>query len=104
MTNYNAITHPSQPNYIASAAGSNLGVVTDSNYNIPASVKTIYDLIENKGLTWKLYQENLPSPGFTGATAPGSYVRKHNPAISFDSIRLNADRAKNIVDGNSYLS
>jgi hypothetical protein len=53
-----------------------------------------------QGLKWKTYQEDLPSVGYTGFTAHnGSYVRKHNPAIIYDSIGLNATRSANVVPG-----
>ncbi|KAI8096771.1 phosphoesterase family-domain-containing protein [Halteromyces radiatus] len=98
LTNFNAITHPSQPNYIAAAAGSTMGVDSDSVFNIPENVTTIFDLLEDKNLTWKTYQEDIPSVAFAGSKA-GRYFRKHNPAISFDSIAQNPERSKNIVPG-----
>lgn len=96
MDNFNAVTHPSEPNYVSAGGGSNFGIDDDDYYNIPAHVPSIFDLIENKGLTWKCYQEDIPYVGYTGDRA-GDYVRKHNPAISFDSVGLNATRLKNIV-------
>ncbi|CAO3683047.1 unnamed protein product [Rhizopus stolonifer] len=98
LDNYNAITHPSQPNYIAAAGGSNFGITDDDYYNIPANVSSIFDLLEKKGLSWKMYQESIPSIGNTDYRV-GTYVRKHNPAASFDSIGLNKTRLQNIVDG-----
>ncbi|KAG1163105.1 hypothetical protein G6F37_001529 [Rhizopus arrhizus] len=99
LDNYNAITHPSQPNYVASTGGSNFGIITDAYYNILANTLSIFDLLEDKGLTWRLYQEDIPSIGYTGYEAE-NYVRKHNPAVSYDSIGLNATRLQNIVSGN----
>ncbi|OZJ06558.1 hypothetical protein BZG36_00483 [Bifiguratus adelaidae] len=101
LTNYNAITHPSEPNYVAAAGGSNLGITDDAYYSIPANVSSIWDLVEAKGLKWKTYQEDIPSYGFSGFSAHnGSYVRKHNPAIIFDSIGLNDTRSANVVPAN----
>ncbi|KAI8886339.1 hypothetical protein K501DRAFT_177762, partial [Backusella circina FSU 941] len=102
LTNFNAITHPSEPNYVAAAGGSNFGINNDDYYNIPSTIPSIFDLLENKGLTWKLYQEDIPSVGFTGYQS-GNYVRKHNPAVIFDSVGLNSTRAKNIV-GSAQLT
>ncbi|GAB5585959.1 hypothetical protein Unana1_00859 [Umbelopsis nana] len=100
LNNTYAITHPSEPNYVAATGGSNFGIDNDDFYNIPANVSSIFDLLENKGLKWKAYQEDLPSVGFAGFKAHnGSYVRKHNPAIIYDSIGLNATRAANVVPG-----
>ncbi|RCH93885.1 hypothetical protein CU097_012169 [Rhizopus azygosporus] len=102
MDNYNALTHPSQPNYVASVAGSNIGIVTDHYYNIPSNIPSVFDRLEEKGLTWKMYQEDLPFVGFTGYKY-GRYVRKHNPAASFDSIALNNTRVQNIVHSDQLM-
>ncbi|KAF9130809.1 hypothetical protein BGW39_002654 [Mortierella sp. 14UC] len=61
LTNYHALTHPSQPNYIASIAGDYYGLNNDLDSTIPANYSTIVDLLEPKGLTWKTYQEDMPS-------------------------------------------
>jgi hypothetical protein len=98
LTNFDAVTHPSEPNYVAAAGGSNYGVTNDDYYNIPANISTIFDLLEKKGLTWKLYQQSIPSVGYTGHQS-GEYVRKHNPAVIYDSVGLNATRLQNIVSG-----
>lgn len=102
LDNFNAITHPSEPNYVAAAGGDNFGIINDDYYNIPANVSSIFDLLEQKGLTWKVYQEDIPSVGYTGYKA-GNYVRKHNPAIIFDSVGLNKTRAQNVVGGKRKL-
>ncbi|KAI7889145.1 phosphoesterase family-domain-containing protein [Mucor mucedo] len=102
LDNFNAVTHPSEPNYVAAGGGSNFGIDDDDYYNIPAHVPSIFDLIENKGLTWKCYQEDIPSVGYTGDKA-GDYVRKHNPAVSFDAVGLNATRLKNIVGHDQFV-
>ncbi|KAL9553289.1 hypothetical protein MBANPS3_003348 [Mucor bainieri] len=101
LTNFNAVTHPSEPNYVAAAGGDNFGINNDDYYNIPANISSIFDLLENKGLTWKVYQEDIPSVGYTGYKA-GNYVRKHNPAVIFDSVGLNATRSKNIVGADQF--
>jgi hypothetical protein len=43
-----AITHPSEPNYVAATGGSNFGIDNDDFYNIPANVSSIFDLLEAK--------------------------------------------------------
>ncbi|CAO3581663.1 unnamed protein product [Absidia cylindrospora] len=98
LDNFNAITHPSEPNYVAAAGGSNFGIDNDDYYNIPANISTIYDLLEKKNLTWKVYQDGIPSVGYTGYHS-GQYVRKHNPAVIFDSVAQNPKRLANIVPG-----
>ena len=89
LNNYHAVAHPSQPNYVALIAGDTMGVTSDSNVNL--SGQHLGDLIEAKGLTWKIYLEDYPGNCFTGATS-ALYARKHNPFISFTNIQSNLTR------------
>ena len=82
MTNYKAITHPSQPNYVASVGGSTHWVWEDWIFRIGSDVKTIADLLEDAGVSWSVYQEDMPYSGFEGdyvnqQTGANDYVRKH---------------------------
>ncbi|KIJ37533.1 hypothetical protein M422DRAFT_211275 [Sphaerobolus stellatus SS14] len=98
LTSYYALTHPSEPNYVASVGGDFFGMHDDDLYNIPANISTIVDLLEDKNISWASYQESMPSDGFGGfnfsqpnylnSSAPPYvyYVRKHNPLIIFDSV------------------
>lgn len=63
MTNYNAVTHPSQPNYAAAAGGDTFGMENDEFIQIPSNVSTIVDLLDTKGISWGEYQEDLPYAG-----------------------------------------
>jgi len=94
LSNFYAITHPSQPNYFSQIGGDYFGWSSDANKNISAT--NVVDLLDSKGVTWKAYQENWPRACFTGNASP--YVRKHNPFISFLNIQLNSTRCANIVD------
>ncbi|KAG5353087.1 hypothetical protein C0989_010469 [Termitomyces sp. Mn162] len=83
LTNYYALTHPSEPNYVASVGGDYFGLDSDNTINFPSNVSTIVDLLEDKGISWAEYQEDMPSTGYTGATfdnpktGDSDYVRKH---------------------------
>ncbi|KAG6887951.1 hypothetical protein C0995_011391 [Termitomyces sp. Mi166 len=100
LSNYFAVTHPSQPNYIASVGGEYFGMDSDDNVDVPSNVATIVDLLEDKGITWGEYEEGMPSTGFLGnfpnAAGADNYMRKHNPLVSFTSINANASRLENI--------
>lgn len=77
FSNWDAIGHPSQPNYIAMTSGSTNGVTSDNKVTI--NVKNVADLLEAKGLTWKDYQENWPGNCFTGLVSKdGLYYRLAN--------------------------
>lgn len=96
-----AETHPSQGNYIAMIAGDTLGVFGDGNVNLNAT--HLGDLLENKGLDWRVYAEDYPGNCFTGKTA-GKYVRKHVPFLSFVNVQNNPQRCAKIVDLTGFQS
>jgi acid phosphatase len=83
LTQFYALTHPSQPNYIASVGGDYFGLDHDFLIDIPQNVSTLVDLLDTKNIDWRGYFEGVPGPGYMG---PGStptggtkydYVRKH---------------------------
>ena len=86
-TNYWAVAHPSEPNYIALIGGSTFGVTDDNSYRVNAlSQPSLASQLETAGLTWKSYQQGLPSAGYTGETATTDsevYASKHNPFMNF---------------------
>ncbi|POR30868.1 Putative acid phosphatase [Tolypocladium paradoxum] len=92
LTNYFAVTHPSQPNYMAAIAGDYFGMDGDGFDRSPLNVSTVIDLLESRGISWGHYQEDMPYSGFEGMRyldqqdGSNDYVRKHNPAILHDSV------------------
>lgn len=99
FSNFTALTHPSQGNYIALTSGSLNGVTGNGRYDL--KVTSIADLLEDKGLTWKVYAEGYPGNCFTGPSS-GGYARKHNPFISFVNIQKNPSRCANIVNASQF--
>jgi hypothetical protein len=77
-------------------------VTTDGTFNLGA--KNVADQMDAKGKTWKIFAQNVPLNCYTGSSASGgedgsgSYVRRHEPAISFTDISGNASRCANITD------
>lgn len=98
LTRFYAETHPSQPNYIALVSGSTHGVDTDGNVSLDA--RHVGDLLEAKGLQWKVYAEGFPGGCFLGARSDG-YVRKHVPFLSFRDVQTNPARCARIVDAST---
>ena len=82
-----AITHPSEPNYVSVVGGDNFGIGDDNMHAIPEQVATVVDILEEKGISWGEYQQDMPYSGFQGFnyTNPANdyveYVRKHNPLV-----------------------
>ncbi|HEV8096215.1 MAG TPA: alkaline phosphatase family protein, partial [Burkholderiales bacterium] len=105
LRNDHCITHPSQPNYIAIVSGSPLGVTGSEPVTIDAS--HLGDLVERKGLGWKIYAENFPGGCYLGETfgtvADGQYVRRHVPFLSFLNVQQNIARCvTHVVNARSF--
>ncbi|ORY08718.1 phosphoesterase family-domain-containing protein [Clohesyomyces aquaticus] len=102
LTNNFAVTHPSMPNYMAAISGDYYGVNHDEMTTIPSNVSTLVALLEDQGISWGEYQEDMPYTGFTGfqyvnqKTGANDYVRKHNPAVLYDSVALKSERLAKI--------
>src|ERR1035437_10662453 len=100
-TNYYGVTHPSEPNYMASIAGSYFGVQDDNQFyctpalaltdatctgttvNHTVAAQSIADQLTAVGKTWRGYFQSLPpapAPGqlvVTGPNANGPYPCKY---------------------------
>ncbi len=84
-----AVTHPSQPNYLALWAASTLGISDDTcpPPGSPFSAANLGNSCEAAGATWKSYCENLPSVGSTVcASSDNLYRRKHHPCPDFSNL------------------
>lgn len=99
MTNSHAITHPSQPNYLALFSGSTQGVTND-NCPVNFSVASLGSELVNAGITFTGFAQSMPNDGFEGCQAhpdhlPSGwlYMRKHVPWTDFDKV----PRKDNIV-------
>ena len=84
MDDYHAITHPSQPNYLALFSGSTQGVTDDGGPYTFSTPNLGAELIAT-GKTFVGYSEDLPAVGSTVLTS-GAYVRKHNPWSDFTNV------------------
>lgn len=88
LTNYYAVSHPSEANYVAVVGGDYFGIGDDNLHNIPSQVASVVDILEIAGISWAEYQEDMPYTGFQGFnyTNPADnyvdYVRKHNPLVT----------------------
>jgi phosphatidylinositol-3-phosphatase len=103
-TNYHAVSHPSEPNYLALFAGSTFGIRDDGIHDLTS--RNLADQLAAHGRTWHVYAQDLPSRCFAGGAARGGvdllgaagwYARKHEPAISFVDISTNAARCGQVT-------
>ena len=107
VPNYFGVGHSSADNYIAMVSGQpptgdskndcpdplqTVSTTTDANgvaqsngCLYPPSYSDIGDQLAETGLTWKAYAESIPAPCSGLHDGPGSYARKHNPFVFFQS-------------------
>jgi phosphatidylinositol-3-phosphatase len=93
FTNFHAIEHPSQPNYLDLFSGSNQGVTNDRVPGSKFSTENLASELINKKLSFTGYSEDLPRVGFDEvSTERGGYARKHNPWINFTKVPKEANQ------------
>jgi phosphatidylinositol-3-phosphatase len=95
LTNYDAVAHPSLPNYLALVSGSTQGITSDCTGCI-VSARSLADTLEAAGKTWKTYADDLPYRGFTGSSA-GRYAKKHDPFLYFRTVVDSRARRTRVV-------
>ncbi len=79
-----AITHPSEPNYLALFSGSTQGVTDDGCPDQFTAPNLASDLLK-AGKSFAGYAEDLPTTG-SPACATGEYARKHVPWADFGNV------------------
>jgi acid phosphatase len=92
MTNSHAVTHPSQPNYLALFSGSDQGITDNA---LPPALLTATSLGGQAiaaGIGFTGYAEGLPRSG-SQREAAGNYVRRHNPWANFTDIPAASSRS-----------
>jgi phosphatidylinositol-3-phosphatase len=96
----NGYLHPSEPNYIWLEGGTNSfpnhTFTTDNDAtsgNYTTSTNHLTTLLQNKGLSWKAYEESMPSGCPT--TSSGNYAAKHNPFVFFTDVSGNPPSSTN---------
>jgi len=81
FTNSFAVTHPSEPNYLALFSGSKHGITDDSCPHTFTS-RSLESMLIAAGKTFKGYSEDLPGVG-SQVCGSGKYARKHAPWTDF---------------------
>jgi phosphatidylinositol-3-phosphatase len=80
-----AVTHPSQPNYIALFSGGTQRTVSDNCPRNFGSVTNLGSQLLGAGFSFTGYAESMPSAGYTGCGS-GNYARKHNSWVDFSNV------------------
>lgn len=99
MTESFAITHPSEPNYLALFSGSTQGVAGDP-CPITLRVPNIASELSSAGISFTGLAESMPSDGYQGCEAMPSnlrskflYMRKHVPWVNFTNVPSKDNKA-----------
>ncbi|HEX5121325.1 MAG TPA: alkaline phosphatase family protein [Pseudonocardiaceae bacterium] len=79
-----AVTHPSQPNYVALFSGSTQGLTSDSCPHT-FTANNVGNQLRAAGFSFTGYSEGLPADGSTVCTS-GEYARKHSPWTNFSDL------------------
>ncbi|MGZ4136238.1 MAG: alkaline phosphatase family protein [Actinomycetota bacterium] len=90
FTSYDAVTHPSLPNYLAMTSGGTQGKVgTDSVYAGEVHARNLFAQLSRAHVRWRSYQETMPTPcyrAYAAGTDPRQYALKHDPAMTYADI------------------
>jgi phosphatidylinositol-3-phosphatase len=80
-----AVTHPSQPNYLALFSGRTR--VPDDSCPHRWSAQNLASQLIARGVSFAAYSEDLPGAGARACTSPnGLYARKHAPWTNFTTV------------------
>jgi hypothetical protein len=72
-TNYDAVAHPSEPNYVALLGGSTFTVNSDNAYYVQqVAAPSLISELDHAHVSWKAYLQSSPHPGYEGICYPAS--------------------------------
>jgi hypothetical protein len=86
--------HPSLPNYLWLEAGTNFGILDndDPDANHQNTTNHFVTLLNNAGVSWKTYHEDIDGT-FIPLTNRIGYAVRHNPFVYFDDVTGTNDPA-----------
>ncbi len=87
-TQYTAVDHPSEPNYVALFGGDTFGIVGDGNCCWKVNQPNLVDRLESAGLTWRAFAEDASGSGTCGFNPPRS--SDHFPFMDYKDMNTPA--------------
>ncbi len=90
LLNSHAVTHPSEPNYLALFSGSTHGVGSDA-CPLTFSSRNLASELAAAGLRFVGGSESLPHDGYEGCYEDSVYARKHAPWVNFTNVPPSAN-------------
>jgi hypothetical protein len=109
-TSYFAVSHPSEPNYVALLGGSTFTVNSDNAYYVQqVAAPSLISELDQAHVSWKAYLQGLPHPGYQGICYPANcngapdkdplYVSKHDGIQNFTTSLNPADWSRQVPVG-----
>ena len=92
LTNYYAITHYSESNYVGMTSGqyTECQQLDGSPASCHQNVANLFSQLDWAGVPWQIWNESMPAPCYmlkTGSDATlNVYAPKHNPVLFFDNV------------------
>jgi len=83
VSNYYALGHPSDPNYIRIMGGSDFGIAYNPASNV-INAPSLMQEMDQKGITWVGYAQGMPFPGAT--VSSGNYATDALPFLEFSYV------------------
>jgi len=101
-TQYFANAHPSLPNYLWLTTGSGDGVTSNICGITVTSDNMVRAMVES-GVSWKAYEESLPSRGYLSCSS-GQYVERHDPFAYLGDVQNNSAQLRKIVPFSEFAT
>lgn len=95
LTHYQAVAHPSLPNYLAIISGDTHGIRSDCT-SCTVTGPNLAGQLQDAGISWKAYMQGLPAP-CSDVSRFGAYAKKHDPFMYFDGIRRSPQQCGKVV-------
>jgi hypothetical protein len=95
LDRYDAVAHPSLPNYLALTAGSTFGLHRDCTACV-VHARNLADTLAARGLTWKMYVEHLPLYLSQGTHITGP-EKARLPFLYFADLQSSGQAARSTV-------
>jgi phosphatidylinositol-3-phosphatase len=84
-TQYDAVSHPSLPNYLALTGGSTFGVTTDCAPGPSCTGgRSVVEEMAAAGIGWRAYMEDMPGP--CAQADSGGYAVHHDPFVYYNGV------------------
>ena len=85
-TNYDAVAHPSLPNYLALTGGSTFGITSDC-VTCYVNAPNLFSQMAAAHVSYDAYLQGVPGPCFLATYGGNDYASKHNPFRYYDDVR-----------------